>query len=173
MRAILHCPCAQRALHEGVRDHVIQRDLVIRRRHRRSQANTLIFRGRGCFHTIRHRSKRRGSSKSSLSQRSRYSARAMKRGPFHTHASCAVSDGRRSARSSCRLSISATRWSGNAAGKAGTQALCQVHCTEPPGSVDNALRQGTRRTVSHVPTSPLTKGGRTSASAGNSIARST
>ena len=97
-----------------------RRDLVIRRRRRWSQANILIFRGRSRFHTKRHRCKRRGSSKSSWSQRSRYAARAMKQGPFHTHTSWAVSDGHWSARSSYRLSNSATCWSGNVVGKPGT-----------------------------------------------------
>ena len=52
-----------------------RRDLVIRRRRKRSQANSLIFKGRRCFHTQQLRCKRSGSSKSSWSRRSRYAAR--------------------------------------------------------------------------------------------------
>ena len=53
-------------------------DLVIRRRHKKSQANTLIFRGRRHFHTKQHRCKRSRSFESSWSRRSWYAARAEK-----------------------------------------------------------------------------------------------
>ena len=89
-----------------------RKDLVIRRRRRRSQVNTLIFRGRRYFHTKRHLCKKSGSSRSSWSRRSLYAAQAVKLGPLHTHSSWAAFDRHRSARSSCRLSSSATRWSG-------------------------------------------------------------
>ena len=49
-----------------------RRDLVIRRHLRRSQANTLILRGRRRFHTSRLRCKRSGSSESSWSCNSLY-----------------------------------------------------------------------------------------------------
>ena len=119
-----------------------RRDLVIRRRRRRSQVNTLIFTRSWRFHTKRHRCKRSGSFKSSWPRRSLYAAWAIKLGPLHTHASWVASNKRWSARSSCRLSSSATRWSGNASGKAGTQASCQACRTETLGFVDNAWRRG-------------------------------
>ena len=111
------------------------RDLVIRRHRRRSHANTLIFRERQCVHTNWHCCKRSGSS---WSRGSRYAVRAVERGSLHTHASWPASFGLQLTRSSCKLRISATCWSGNAAGKAGTQASCQARRTNTPGSVNNA-----------------------------------
>ena len=115
-----------------------RRDLVIRRRRSKSQANTLILRGRRSFHTKRHLCRRIGSSDSPWSRRNLYVARTVKLGPLHTHSSLATSNKRWLARSSCSLSSSSTRWSGNASGNAGTHALCQARCTEILGSVDNA-----------------------------------
>ena len=114
------------------------RDLVIRRRRSRSQANSLIFRRRRRFHTKRHFCKRIGSPDSPWSRSSLYAAQTMKLGPLHTHASWATSDKHWSARSSCSLSSSATRWSGNVLGKAGTHASCEARCIEIPISVYNA-----------------------------------
>ena len=85
------------------------KDLVIRHHLRKSQANTLIFRRRQHFHTNQHRYKKSRSFEFSWSKKSRYAARVVKRGPLHTHASWAASDGRRSARSSCKLRISIAR----------------------------------------------------------------
>ena len=76
------------------------RDHVISRRRSRSQANTLIFRGRLRFHTKRHLCRMSGSSEFSWSRSSLYAARVMKLGLLHTHASCAATDRRRSAKSS-------------------------------------------------------------------------
>ena len=119
-----------------------RKDLVIRRRRRRSQENTLIFRGRRRFYTKQHLCKKSGSSRSLWSRRSLYAAQAVKLGPLHNHSSWAAFDRRRSARSSCILSSSATRWSGNALGKAETQASCLARRTETPKFVDNAWRRG-------------------------------
>ena len=85
------------------------RDLVISHRRSKSQANTLIFRGRRRFHTKRHLCKMSRSSEFSWSRSSLYAARVVKLGPLHTHASCAASDRRWSAKSSCRLISLATR----------------------------------------------------------------
>ena len=90
------------------------RDLVISRRRSRSQANTLIFRGRRRFHTKRHLCRMSGSSEFSWSRSSLYAAQVLKLGPLHTHTSYAASDRRRSTKSSCRLISSATCWSDNA-----------------------------------------------------------
>ena len=92
------------------------RDLVISCRRSRSQANTLIFRGRRRFHTKQYLYKMSESSEFSWSRSSLYAARVVKLGPLHTHASCAISDRRRSTKSSFRLISSATRWSDNAWG---------------------------------------------------------
>ena len=107
-------------------------DLVISRRHSRSQANTLIFKGRRRFHTKRHLCKMSGSSEFLWSRSTLYAARVVKLGPLHTHTSCAASDRRRSAKSSYRLISSATRWSDNAWGRGGIHALFQARCTTTP-----------------------------------------
>ena len=65
------------------------RDLVIRRRRSRSQANILIFRGRRRFHTKRHLCKMSRSSEFFWSRSSLYATRVVKLGPLRTHASCA------------------------------------------------------------------------------------
>ena len=70
------------------------KDLVIRRRHSRSQANTLIFRGRRRFHTKWHLCRRSGSFESSWSQSSLYVARVVKLRLLHTHVSWAAFDKR-------------------------------------------------------------------------------
>ena len=114
------------------------RDLVIKHRHNRSLANTLIFRGIRRFHTKRHLYRMNGSSESCWFWNSLYATRVVKLWPLHTHASCAASDRRRSARSACRLISSATPWLGNASGRGGTQASFQVCRTNTPGSVDSA-----------------------------------
>ena len=113
-------------------------DLVIRRHLTRSQANTLIFKGRRRFHTKRNLCKMSRSSEFAWSRNSLYAARVVKLGPLHIHASCIASDRRRSVRSSCRLISSATCWSGNASGRGGTQASFQAHRTKTPWSVDIA-----------------------------------
>ena len=114
------------------------KDLVIRHCRSRSQANNLTFRWRRRFHTKRHLCRRSRSSESSWSRSNIYADWAMKPGPLHTHVSWATSDKRKSARSSCRLNSSATHSSGNAWGRAETQASCQARHTETPRSVDNA-----------------------------------
>ena len=113
-------------------------DLVIRRRRNKSQANTLIFRGRRRFHTTRHLCKMSGSSGFSWSRSRLYAARVVKLGPFHIHASCTAFDMQQSVRSSCNLFSSAARWSRNTTGRGGTQALFQDCCTKTPLSVDRA-----------------------------------
>ena len=102
------------------------RDLVISRRRSRSQANTMIFRGRRRFHTKRHLCRMSGSSEFSWSRSSLYAARVVKLRPLHTHASCAAFDRRWSAKSSCRLISSATRWLDNAWGRGGTHPSFQA-----------------------------------------------
>ena len=115
-----------------------RRDLIIRRCRSKSQANTLIFRGRRRFHTKRHLCRRIWSFNSPWSRSNMYAARTVKLRPLHTHASWATSDKRWSARSSSSLSSSSTHWSDNTSGNAGAHALCHARCTEIPGSVDNA-----------------------------------
>ena len=114
-----------------------RRNLVIRRRLRRSQANTLIFTGRGRFHTNRHCCKRSRSFESFWSCNRRYAAWELKLGPLHTHASWATSGGLL-ASSSCRLRCSTSHWSNKAVGKSGTQASCQARRTKAPRPMDNA-----------------------------------